>query len=160
VLGGLLADRRHAVGDGEDVVAIGLRALAFDDELHAALGAGHLLQQAGGQAEDRADVDLLALARRAPRPVIAPARERAEDGHELTRALCQLIVDARRDLAVPLACQQTVGDHPVQSRAQLLGGDAGEHPLELHEPSRTGREVTDDQQCPLVSDEVKRPSVR
>ena len=99
-------------------------------------------------------------ARRAPRPVIAPAGERADDRHQLTRALCQLIVDPRRHLAVALACEQAVRDHPVQPRTQLFGRDPGEHALELDEPPRAGREVADDQQRPLVADEVEGARVR
>ena len=122
--------------------------------------AGRRLEQAGREAEDRADVDVLAGTRRAPRPVVAPARERAEHRHQLARALGQLVVDARRHLAVALARQQAVGDHAVQPRAQLLGRDAGQHPLQLDEPARAGGEVTDDQQRPLVAHEVERAGVR
>ena len=114
----------------------------------------------GREAEDRADVDVLALARRAPGPVVAPARERAEHGHQLARALGQLVVHARRHLAVALARQQAVGDHPVQPRAQLLGRDAGQHALQLDEPARAGGEVADDEQRPLVAHEIERAGVR
>ena len=118
------------------------------------------LQHAGREPEDRADVDVLALARPAPGPVVAPARERAEHRHELARALGQLVVHARRHLAVALARQQAVGDHAVQPRAQLLGGDAGQHALQLDEAPRAGGEVTDDQERPLVAHEIEGAGVR
>ena len=62
---------------------------------------------------------------RVPAPARAPARERADHGQQLAGALGQLVVDPRRHLAVALAGEQAVGDHPVQARAQLLGGDPG-----------------------------------
>ena len=74
-------------------------------------------------------------------------------------AFGELVVDTWRDLAVPLAREHPVGDHPVQARAQLLGRDPGQYPLELDEPARTGGKVADDQQRPLVADEIERPSV-
>ena len=113
-----------------------------------------------GGAQDRADVDRLAGTRRAPRPGVAPRGERADDREDVAGALGQLVVDARRHLAVPLAGQQAVGDHAVQPRAQLLGRDAGQHALELDEPARAGGEVADDEQRPLVPDEIERASVR
>src|SRR5439155_1568270 len=51
-------------------------ALGLDDQLHRALEPGRRLEQPRGEAEDRAHVDVLAGARRAPRPVIAPAGQR------------------------------------------------------------------------------------
>ena len=114
----------------------------------------------GGEAEDRADVDVLARARGAPGPVVAPAGERAEHGHQLARALGQLVVHARRHLAVALAGEQAVGHHAVQARAQLLGRDAGQHALQLDEAARAGGQIADDQQRPLVADEVEGASVR
>ena len=116
--------------------------------------------QAGDAAEDRADVDRLAGARRAPRPAVAPARERADDGQQVTGALGQLVVHARRHLAVALAGEQAVGDHAVQARAQLLGRDAGQHALQLDEPAGPGGKVADDQERPLVADEIERACVR
>ena len=79
------------------------------------------------------------LARAGPGPVVAPARERAEHRHQLARALGQLVVDARRHLAVALAGEQAVGDHAVQARAQLLGRDPGQHALQLDEAARARR---------------------
>ena len=126
----------------------------------APLEPGRRLEQPGREAEDRADVDVLARAGRAPRPVVAPAGERAEHGHQLARALGQLVVDARRHLAVALAGEQAVGDHAVEARAQLLGRDPREHALELDEATRARGEVAHDQQRPLVADEVERPRIR
>ena len=123
------------------------------------LSCGPGVEHPGREAEDRADVDVLARARGAPGPVVAPAGERAEHGHQLARALGQLVVHARRHLAVALARQQAVGDHAVQARAQLLGRDAGQHALELDEAPRAGGEIADDQQRPLVADEVERAGV-
>ena len=85
--------------------------------------------------------------------------ERADDGHQAARPLGELVVHARRDLAVALAGQQPVGDHAVQPGAQLLGRDAGQHALELDEPAGAGDEIADDQQGPLVSHQVQRPCV-
>ena len=98
-------------------------------------------------------------ARRGPRPVVAPLRERAEHRHQVARALGQLVVDARRHLAVALTREQAVGDHPVQARAQLLRGDAGQHALQLDEAPRAGGEVADDQQRPLVADKIERACI-
>ena len=51
--------------------------------------------------------------------------ERADDGQQAAGPLGELVVHARRDLAVPLAGEQAVGDHAVQPGAELLGRDAG-----------------------------------
>ena len=98
-------------------------------------------------------------ARCGPRPVVAPLGERAEHGHQLARALGQLVVDARRYLAVALAREQAVGDHAVEARAQLLGRDAGQHALQLDEATRACGEVADDQQRPLVADQIEGPRI-
>ncbi len=116
-------------------------------------------EQPGGEPEDRAEVDRLRRARRAPRPLVAPAGELAEDRHQLARALGQLVVHPGRNLAVALTGEHAVGDHAVESRAQLLGRDAREHPLQLDEPSRSGGQVANDEQRPFVADQVERPSV-
>ena len=108
-----------------------------------------------GAAQDRADVDRLALARAAPGPLVAPRGQRAEHGHEVARAFGELVVDARRHLAVALAGEQAVGDHAVQARAKLLGGDPGEDALQLDETTRAGGQVAHDEQGPLVPDQVK-----
>ena len=63
---------------------------------------------------------LLTLARRAPGPLVPPAREGADDGKQVARALRQLVVHARGHLAVALPGQQPVGHHPVEPRPQLL----------------------------------------
>jgi hypothetical protein len=76
-------------------------------------------------AQDRADVDRLARPRRAPRPAVAPARQRADDREQIPRTLGELVVDARRHFAVALAGQQAVSDHAIKARSQLLRGDAG-----------------------------------
>ena len=142
-------------------MALGLRvAVGLDDQLDRALDAAWRLDQAGGEAEDGADVDVLARARRGPRPVIAPAGERADDRHQLARALGELVVDPRRHLAVALAGEQAVGHHPVQPRAELLGRDPGQDALEFDEPPRPGGEVADDQQRPLVAHQIERARVR
>src|SRR6185312_5804937 len=52
-----------------------------------------------------------------------------------------------------------VRDHAVEARAELLGRDAREHPLELDEATRARGEVTNDQQRPFVADEVERPRI-
>ena len=109
----------------------------------------------GRAAQDRADVDALAGARRAPGPLVAPARERADDRQQVARALGQLVVDPRRDLAVALAGQEAVGDHAVQPRAQLLGGDPRQDPLQLDEAAGAAGEVADDEQGPLVTHEIE-----
>ncbi len=85
--------------------------------------------------------------------------ERADDRQQPAGALGQLVVDARRHLAVALSGQQPIGDHAVQARAQLLGRDPGQHALQLDEASRAGDEVADDQEGPLVPHEVQRPRV-
>src|SRR4051794_33725577 len=136
-----LADLDAAARRGEAVAAIGHVALALDDQVDAPLHAGWRLDHAGREAEHGADIDVLARARRAPGPVVAPAGELADHRHQLARALGQLIVHPRRHLAVPLTGEQPVGDHPVQPRPQLLGGDAWEHPLELDEAAGPGRKV-------------------
>ena len=152
----------HAPARGhQPVVALGLLvAVGLDDQLDRALDAGRRLEHAGREAEDGADVDVLARARRRPRPVIAPAGERADDRHQLARALGELVVHPRRDLAVTLTGQQAVGHHPVQARAELLGRDARQHALELDEAPRSGRQVADDQQRPLVAHQVEGARVR
>ena len=96
----------------------------------------------------------------APGPLVAPARERAEHRHQLACALGQLVVDAGRDLAVALAGQHAVGDHPIQPRAQLLGGDSRQHALQLDEPARTGGKVTDDQERPFIPHEIEGTGIR
>ena len=136
-------------------LALGRFALGLHDQLDGALQPGRGREHPRRQAEDRADVDVLPGARRAPGPVIAPARERAEDGDQLARTLGQLVVHARRHLAVALARQQSVGHHPVQPRAQLLRGDARQDPLKLDEPARPGGEIADDEQRPLVTYEIQ-----
>ena len=71
---------------------------------------------------------------------IRAADELASRPH-LTRVLAerrQRVFHPRRHLTEPLAGQHAVGHHAVQARPQLLGGDAREHALELHEPPGTG----------------------
>jgi hypothetical protein len=151
----------HAPGlEGHEILALGRFFLGLDDQLDGALEPRRRLEHAGGEAEDRAHVDVLARPRRAPRPVIAPAGERAQHRDELARALGQLVVHARRHLAVALAREQAVGHHAVQPRAQLLGGDAGQDALELDEPARSGGKIADDEERPLVAHEVQGPGVR
>ncbi len=98
--------------------------------------------------------------RRAPCPLVAPPGQLAEDRHQLARPRRELVVHARRNLAVALAGEHAVGDHPVQPRAELLGRDPGKDPLELDEPAWTGGEIADDQKRPFVADKVERPGVR
>src|SRR5437868_7076172 len=93
-----------------------------------------------------------ALEQRIDQPLVAAAREPGEHGQQLAGALGELVVDARRNLAVALAREEAVGDHAVEPRAELLGRDARKDPLELDEPPGAGREVADDQQRPLVAD--------
>jgi hypothetical protein len=93
--------------------------------------------------------------RAAPRPAEPHVARARDDRQHLAGALGQLVVDARRHLAVALAGQQPVGDHAVQARAELLGGDAGQDALQLDEPPRAAGEVADDEQRPLVPDEVQ-----
>ena len=135
-------------------------AVGLHDQLDGALEPRWGLENPWRQAENRADIDVLAWPWRAPRPVIAPARERAEDGNQLARAFRQLVVDTRRNLAVALTRKQAVGHHAVQPRTQLLRGDARQDALELDEPARTGSEITDDEQRPLVTDEIQGARVR
>jgi hypothetical protein len=42
----------------------------------------------------------------------------------------------------------------------LLGRDSGQDALQLDEPAGTGDEIADDQQRPLVADEIERAGVR
>src|SRR4051794_3670506 len=145
----LAAADGHAVG------------LLVDTHVDGALAGRRIrLEQADGGAEDRTHVDGLALARRAPGPVVAPARERADDGGELAGSFGEAVLDARRDLAEALAREQAVGDHAVQARTQLFGRDTGQHLLELHESPWAGEKISDDQQRPLVAHEIKRAGVR
>lgn len=116
-------------------------------------------QEARREPEDGADVDRLAAPRLGPRPLVAPAGECGENGDQVTSALGQLVVHARRDLAVPLTREQAVGDHAIETRPQLLGRDAWQGALQLDEPPRTADEITDDQQRPLVADEIKCPGI-
>ena len=97
---------------------------------------------------------------RAPGPLVAPAGELADDGQKVLGALGQLVVDPRRDLAVALAGQQSVGNHAIQPRAQLFGGDPGQDPLQLDEPARAACQVADDKQRPLVTHEIQGPCIR
>ena len=120
----------------------------------------HRRGEARSAAQDRADVDRLAGARRAPGPAVAPARQGADDGQQVTGALGQLVVHARGHLAVALAREQPVGHHPVQPRAQLLGRDAREHALQLDETPRAAGQIAHDEQGPLVAHQVERPRVR
>ena len=108
----------------DQVLALGRVALGLHDQLDGALQPRRRLEHPGARRKIAPTLTSSPGARRAPRPVIAPARERAEHGDQLARALGQLVVHARRHLAVALARQQAVGHHPVQPRAQLLGGDA------------------------------------
>src|SRR5256885_12563640 len=58
----------------------------------ATAGGGRRLEQADRGAEDRADVDGLALARRAPGPVVAPASEgRSEEHTSELQSPCNLV---------------------------------------------------------------------
>ena len=52
--------------------------------------------EARGAAQDGADIDRLARARRAPGPAVAPAGQRADHGQQVAGALGQLVVHARR----------------------------------------------------------------
>src|SRR5512132_135072 len=121
--------------------------------------------QAGGRdepgsvAQDGADVDGLARPWWAPGPAVPPARQRADDRQQVAGALGQLIVHARRHLAVALTREQAVGDHPIEPRAQLLRRDAGQHALQLDEATRAAGEVPDDEQRPLVTHQVERARI-
>jgi hypothetical protein len=37
----------------------------------------------------------------------------------------------------------------------LFSGDTGQDALQLDEPARAGREITDDQQCPFIAHEIE-----
>ena len=113
----------------------------------------------GTRAQDRADVDRTRPDAAGTTPSVAPARERADDGQQVTRPLGELVVHARRHLAVALAGQQAVGNHAVEPRAQLLGRDPGQHPLQLDEAAGTSDQVADDQQRPLVANQIERARV-
>jgi len=54
----------------------------------------------------------------------------------------------------------TGGDHPAKPQAQLLDRDVGQDALQLREAPRAARQVADDQQRPLVADEIERTGVR
>lgn len=131
-----------------------LRA-AGDGQLDGAAQRSRQRDQSRREPEDGTDVDRLGATRLGPRPFVAPARKRAEDRDEVAGPVGQLVVDARRHLAVPLAGQQSVGDHAVQARAQLLRRDAGQRALQLDETARPADEVAHDQQRPLVADEIQ-----
>ncbi len=133
----------------------GCFALGLHDQLDGALEPRRRLEDPWRQAENGADVDVLTGAWRAPRPGVAPARERAEDGDQFARTLRQLIVDSWRNLAIALPREEPVGHHAVQPRAQLLRGDSGQDALKLDEPARPGGEITDDEQRPLVTHEIQ-----
>ena len=136
-----------------------LRAVG-DRQLHGAAQRSRQREEPRREPEDGTDVDRLVATRLGPRPLVAPARERAEDRDEVAGPFRQLVVDARRHLAVALAGQQAVGDHAVQARTQLLRRDARQRALELDEPARTADEVAHDQQRPLVADEIQGARVR
>src|SRR6201999_1608816 len=59
-----------------------------------------------------------------------------------------------------LAGEETVGDHAVKARAQLLGRDAREDALQLDEATGPGGEVANDEPGPLVTDQVKGARLR
>ena len=156
---GALGDLDAAAADREPVAALGSPSPSTIRSTEPSIPAGGSISP--GARRNTAPTLMSSPGRgRAPGPVVAPARERADHRHQLTRALGQLVVDPRRHLAVALAGQQAVGHHPVQSRAQLLGRDPGQDALELDEAPRAGGEVADDQQRPLVADEVERAGVR
>ncbi len=144
----------------DQVLALGRVALGLHDQLDSALEPRRRRQHSRRQAEDRADVDVLSRPRRGPRPVVAPPRQSAEHGDQLTRPLGQFVVHARRYLAVALAGEQAVGHHAVQPRAQLFRRDARKHALQLDEPARASGKITDDEQRPLVAHEIERAGVR
>src|SRR5207302_723184 len=89
-----------------------------------------------------------------------PPGELTEHGHKLACTLGQLVVDPRWHLAVALAGQHPVSDHPVQAGAELLGRDTRQYALQLDEPAGARSQIADDQQRPLVADEVERSRVR
>jgi hypothetical protein len=80
-------DLGQRVGDRDDLVAGrqakrpqrigGRRVVGLDDQLDRSLETGRRLQEPWRQAENGADIDVLARAWRAPGPIVAPARERA-----------------------------------------------------------------------------------
>ena len=152
----VLADRRGPVGERDRVRRAFAAGLDRQLDDTAATVRGHETRR---EPEDRSDVDRLIGAGWAPGPLVAPARKLAEDRHQRAGTFGQLVVDARRYLAIALPGEHPVGDHAVQPRAQLLGGDSGQHTLELDEPARAGREITDDQEGPLVSDKVERARI-
>ena len=107
-----------------------------------------------------ADVDSLVGPRCGPGPLIAPPREFAENRHQLAGALGELVVDARRDLAIALTGEHSIGDHAVEPGTQLFSGDAGQDTLQLDKPAGAGGEIADDQQSPFVAHEIEGTGVR
>jgi hypothetical protein len=101
--------------------------------------------QTPGEAEDRPEVDRLTGAGRAPRPLIAPACQRSEHGHQLARSVGEPVLDARRHLTETLTGKHPLGHHPVQARAELLGRDPREDALEFDEAPRARGEIANDQ---------------
>src|SRR5205085_5987458 len=95
---GALLDRRGTASDDERVL-LGLAVLRTlgDRQLHGAAQRSRQREEPRSEPEDGTDVDRLVAARLGPRPLVAPARERAEDRDEVTGSIGQLVVDARRD---------------------------------------------------------------
>ena len=161
VRGRLLCDRRAVAADHQRVARLLAIVAAVANQQFD--GAGRSLawsQKPRSEPEDRAHVDAFRRARRAPRPLVAPSGQLAEDRHQVQGPFGELIVDARRDLPVSLPGEHAVGDHPVQPGTELFSRDSRQDALELDKPPRAGREVADDQQRPLVADEIECACIR
>ena len=116
--------------------------------------------QPGREPEDGADVNTLRRAGHSPRPLVAPASKLAEDRHELLGSFGELVIHARRNLAVALAgraCRR----RPCGSGANAIARSKSQEGCAAARRSGGARrKVADDEQGPLVTDQIEGPGIR
>jgi hypothetical protein len=85
-----------------------------------------------------------------------PARKRQYDHAELSPSTCQLVSRSGRMVGVKLSMYQAVGLESLEATRQHVGSDPGQTLLKILESHAPGKQVSDDEQCPPRTNDLKR----
>jgi hypothetical protein len=85
-----------------------------------------------------------------------PARKRQYDHAKLSSSICQLVSRSGWMVGIELSMYQAVGLESFEATRQHIGSDPGQTLLKILESHGAGKQVSDDEQCPSRTNNLKR----
>jgi len=94
-------------------------------------------------------------------PAVAPPQQRNDGGEQLEALLGQAVLeaDAAARLAVGLLAEDALVDESLEARAEDVAR-AADCALEVREAPHAVESLAEDEQCPLLADDIERATDR